>query len=67
MTTKNRIAQLEKQKPKATRREFTQADNDKHDRAISTLADALTDINGVPVTHGEVEKALKALNHDNKK
>lgn len=67
MTTKNRLAQLEKQKPKATRREFTQADNDKHERAMNTLASALAHITGVPVTRGEVEKALKALNHDNKK
>ena len=67
MTTKNRLSQLEKQKPKTTRREYSQADNDKHERAMNTLADALTDINGVPVTRAEVEKALKELNHDNKK
>ena len=66
MTTKNRLAQLEKQKPKAARRELTQADNDKHDRAMNTLADALADISGVPVARGEVEKALKELNHDKK-
>jgi hypothetical protein len=62
MTTKNRLTQLEKLKPKETRREFAQTDNEEHERAISTLADALADINGVPVTCAEVEKALKELN-----
>lgn len=66
MKTKNRLAQLEKQKPKTTRREYSQADNDKHERAMNTLADALTDINGVPVSRAEAEKALKELNHAKK-
>ncbi len=68
MRTKNRLAQLEKQKPqaKATRREFTAKDNEAHERSMNTLADALTDINGVPVTRAEAEKALKELNHAKK-
>lgn len=69
MTTKNRLAKLEKQKPKAkaTRREFTQADNEAHERSMTALADALADIFGVPVTRADAETTLKELNHDNKK
>lgn len=64
MTTKNRLVQLEKQKPqgKHARRELTAADTIAHERSMNTLADALTDINGVPVTREEAEKALKELN-----
>lgn len=65
MTTKNRLAQLEKRKPQAqtTRREFTKADNIAHERSMNALADALTEIVSVPITSAEVEKALMDLHH----
>ncbi len=61
MTTKNRLAQLEKQKPQVKAHVFTAADNEAYERSMTTLADALG------VTRAEAERALKELNHDTTK
>jgi DNA-binding MarR family transcriptional regulator len=62
MTTKNRLTQLEKQKPKVkmTWKEFVTMSDIEWERSMNTLAGALG------VTRAEAEKALKELNHDKK-
>lgn len=71
MTHKARLAQLEKQQPKGrmTWKEFVESGElqrvldaeEMHDRSMDSLAAALSDMTGEPITGADAEKALKDL------
>lgn len=63
MTTKNRLTKLEKAIPAKV--EIKRMDLSAWNRSMETLADALTEIVGAPLTRAECEKALQELTHDN--
>lgn len=67
MTTKNRLARIEKQKPQVTREPVKILSDEMHARSMDSLAAALSTMTGEPMTGADAAELIRELSNDNKK